>query len=250
MSNRIASIAREWRWRIVVVVAIALGAVAATSGIGSHARIDFLTVTGDLDAAQVRRVEERLAELVGRIDGIEPLKAALEAEDWVYRADVAFRWPNELAVHVVPQRPIAYWNDAEFINEDGAVFHTEQLSPGDLPQLYGPAGSEEALMDRYRLLARVLADTGREIDELRMNDRGGVEFRTRDGVAVNLGNVDVNARLARVLRVMGSGVSDIVRMDARYATGIAVLRREPGDELLRTADAGLSILARERKTEL
>ena len=227
MMAAISAFFTRHRLRLLIAIAVAMsGSIVFAVG-EREPRIDYITVEGDLNEAQARQVEERLARLTQSETAIDRIKSLLEAEDWIYRADVAFHWPNELTAEVTPEEPIAYWNDEDFINADGDIFRSDMVIGGDLPLLYGPDAGQAELMKHYRVLSRMLAPRSFEIKELRISDRGGIEFRTRSGMKVVLGNVDINARLARTLRVLEAAgdAAAIVRVDARYTNGVAVERQ-------------------------
>ena len=44
---------------------------------------------------------------------------------WVYSVSVRKKWPDELKIYVVDQKPIAHWNGDFLINENGNAFQAD-----------------------------------------------------------------------------------------------------------------------------
>lgn len=187
--------------------------------------INFISITGNVSALQRDSVTEVLLALDTSLSDITGVRKVLTGVSWISGVDVALHWPDELVVHVRPQRAIAYWNDNAFINSDGAVFVAEHLVGGDLPQLYGPKGTEQVVMGHYQRLNRALLKSGHFIEVLVLNERGSLEFENQHGVRVVLGNADVKQRLQRFLKVseqIEALEMTPQRIDTRYTNGVAV----------------------------
>ena len=222
--------------RKIVIGFMLTFALSATIALGiseSERGINFITVVGDVSTVQKELVEQKLMTGSIMLSQIEQVKQHLEAIDWIYQVNVSLHWPDKLTVEVVPQMPIAYWNDDAFINEVGEVFRSEFLVGGDLPLLYGPQGQEARVMEHYQKLSRAMLKSGHFIDVLKVSDRGAIEFENQHGVIVVLGNVDINQRLGRFLKVADAlEFQGVVRVDARYTNGVAVARSEPDNNKL------------------
>jgi cell division protein FtsQ len=187
--------------------------------------INYISVTGDVSSVQRSSITQTLIFMDGSLSDIEHVKEVLTGFGWIKSADIALRWPDELVIHVQPQQAIAYWNDNAFISGEGVVFEAEELVGGDLPQLYGPAGTEKVVMENYQRLNRALLKSGHFIEMLALNERGSLEFENQQGVRVSLGNIDVKQRLQRYLKVSAK-IEELEltarRIDTRYANGVAV----------------------------
>jgi len=128
---------------------------------------------------------------------------------------------------VIPEKPIAYWNDQAFINDRGKIFSSDYILGGNLPQLYGQDESVGAVMRYYHEVTRALFSSGQRVKTLQVNDRGSVEFELSGGWQVLLGNVEIGQRLQRAFAVMSrledmSEKQAMVRLDARYSDGVAI----------------------------
>ena len=214
------------RYRVTTVLAAILLSGSIVFAMSEREReINYISITGNVSALQRDSITEILLTADTSLSDIESIKKVLTGVGWINDADVALHWPDELVVNVQPQRAIAYWNDNAFINSEGVVFETEFLVGGDLPQLYGPKGTEQVVMGHYQRLNRALSKSGHFIEVLVLNDRGSLVFENQHGVRVSLGNVDVKQRLQRFLRVSVK-IEELEltpqRIDTRYTNGVAV----------------------------
>lgn len=190
-------------------------------------QIDYVSVTGDLNKQQESAVQQILVAGNLKLSDISRVKEVLEAVSWINTVQVRLNWPDEIAILVIPEQAIAYWNDDAFINNAGIVFESDFLAPGDLPQLYGPVGKEQSVMGHYQRLNRALAKSGQFIEVLSLNGRGSLNFKNQHGVRVALGNVDIEQRLKRFIKVSRriasiEAVPRVRRVDTRYPNGVAV----------------------------
>ncbi len=203
---------------------------------GSEREINFIRVTGDISSQQRAFIENELASEEIQLADIQNVKTHLEKTDWVNSVQVVLKWPDELSVQVEAEVPIAYWNDDAFINSEGVVFKSDLLVAGDLPQLYGPVGRERLVMSHYQRLNRALSHSGHFIEVLSLNERGSLAFEDQSGVRVALGNVDVEQRVKRFLKVSASIAAEenalaVSRIDTRYTNGVAVAFVKQGNDL-------------------
>jgi cell division protein FtsQ len=214
------------------VAVLLVGTLLMSDSLGLGARgwlgqIDYVSVTGDLNNQQKSAVEQLVAAGTLRLIDISRVKEVLEAVSWINTVQVRFNWPDELVIQVVPEQAIAYWNDDAFINNAGIVFESDFLVAGDLPQLYGPVGKEQSVMSHYQRLNRVLVKSGHFIEVLSVNERGSLNFKNQHGVRVSLGNVDIEQRLKRFIKVsrriaLYKAAPRVQRVDTRYPNGVAV----------------------------
>jgi cell division protein FtsQ len=186
------------------------------------------------------------AEVLGKLrqsdidlTSLEEVKANLTKIDWIHRVYIAKRWPNDLELDIRVQQAIAYWNDNGFINLEGEVFETDHIIGGDLPQLYGPSGSAQKVMNEYQQLNQVLFKTGRAIEVLTLNNRGAWEFQDFFGIKVLLGKENIRQRLQRSIAVLQAIAQTEqrgkpIRVDARYNNGVSVEWQEKKLALAKT----------------
>ena len=190
--------------------------------------VERMSIVGSFDERQLASIKASFNEGDIASRQVNQVKQALSELDWVHHANVRKNWPRAIEVEVFPESIIAYWNDKGFINKEGSVLYTEMLVGGDLPHLYGPAGSEVNVMEQFQQLSRMLNNFGHEIKVLTVTELESWSLETESGVEVLLGKEDLKARMQRFLtvsvRLAERGDARFVeRMDARYINGVAVL---------------------------
>ena len=163
---------------------------------------------------------------------IDAVRKAAASLPWVASATVRRVWPDALVIRVQERTPFARWGDAALVNGRGEIFRPSSLEGmEELPLLEGPDGQGEAVVARYRELEPAFAELGWTLRQLRLDDRGGWHLRLGEGPEIALGKESVETRLARalhVLRVLGPDAGRLMRIDARYTSGLAV-RWKPRD---------------------
>lgn len=161
-------------------------------------------ITADLDAAQ-----ERVAAL-----------------PWVDRAWVSRRWPNSVNVRFSEQKFVARWGDGAWVNGNGtAVILPRHDGPKDVPQLLGPPGSEQQVLEIYRKFQAQLATAGLSITQLELTPRRMWKLYLSNGVELVIGRRGMEERIDRFIRIyplLMKKKRQIRRVDLRYANGLAV----------------------------
>ena len=211
----------------VAAILLVVGGLAFAMGSIDRANVERISIVGNFDERQLESIKILLTEVDIASSEVKEVKQALRHLDWVLHASVRKNWPHAIEVEVLPERLIAYWNDSGFISGEGAVLYTEMLVGGDLPHLYGPAGSELIVMKQFQQLSQMLNNYGHEIKVLTVTGRGSWSLETESGVELLLGKEDLKARMRRFLRVSvrlaeRGDVMFVKRMDARYINGVAV----------------------------
>ncbi len=220
---------------IASLVAI-LAAVSVGIVMFDQQSVSYVSVSGDLDERQLNAVRNHLAGLELEQASVEDVKAHVQELSWIHHANIMKDWPAGFSIEVFKEELIAYWNDTEFISDEGKVLRTDLLVGGDLPHLYGPEGSEFTVMNQYQQLSRSVSGAGFTIEVLRLNDRGAWTFETSNQIQVLLGKDDLLARVERFLNVSNElkqniNEGTVGRMDARYANGVAVHFQETEIEI-------------------
>jgi cell division protein FtsQ len=156
---------------------------------------------------------------------------------WVSDVSVRRRWPNQLEVSLAEYKPLARWNQGALVDVDGRVF--EASYDGELPLLTGPDGSERKVTAAYYRFGKSLAALNRGIAELSLSERRAWEVRLDNGLAIELGRDEAEARLGRFVAHYRRAMAPLLRdetlkvetVDMRYRNGFAVALpgfREPG----------------------
>lgn len=158
---------------------------------------------------------------------VHAVKAAAETLPWVDRAAVRRVWPDTLRVEIIEQQPLAHWGEREVVNARGTVFAQDGMTlPAGLPRFYGPDGTAEIVVERYRILSAQLSAAGLAIAELRLSPRRAWELNLNNGLHLALGRAVNNSQLQRFVnvyhRALASQTAAIKSVDLRYSNGFAV----------------------------
>ena len=157
---------------------------------------------GTLTAAEVeevRRVVEQARGVAGA--GVDELAGALETLDWVRAARARRIWPAAVRIEL----------DLRAAAPPGVSLAT--ASSGETQRL-------------FEVLNPSIADAGLTLAALDETDAGGWRIELGNGVPILLGHEALSERLGRALAVFGDQLSgrveQVERIDARYASGVAV----------------------------
>ena len=208
---------------------------AANAETGSEAK-GTVTIAGPISTAQRLEVLKRIAGFDLPAGEIKQLQARLREIPWIARVAVEKKWPSDAVITITPEQPIALWNDDAYLNGEGKVFQSPFTNQTRLPQLYGPEGQEEAVMQQYQLLGSTLFSIDQRIEFLELGQRGEWRFRTDRGIDVLLGNTDLMERVQRLVQVAAhiealGKLDQVNHIDTRYSNGAAVYWKEDKDDL-------------------
>ena len=102
-----------------------------------------------------------------------------------------------------------------------------------MPLLQGPEGEAYTLIVIYQRLVEIFSPHHLLVAELSIDKRGHVEAQLRGGITLVLGNKDHLLRLRRFVQVyenqLAAKEADILRVDLRYQSGMAVAYRETAE---------------------
>ncbi|HUO82862.1 MAG TPA: cell division protein FtsQ/DivIB [Gammaproteobacteria bacterium] len=146
---------------------------------------------------------------------------------WVDRVQIERRWPDVLRITLTEQVAAARWGESGLLNMRGELFTADERHvPVELPKLAGPDGMEAEVAHRYRDLHRRLLRAGMGVTALSVDERGAWRLELSNGVGVQLGRHDIDARIDRLVAVVtvliASRPSEIAYIDLRYSNGFAV----------------------------
>jgi cell division protein FtsQ len=183
-------------------------------------------ITGDTSHLTRQQVE---AVVFGHLRGtffnmnLQAASDAFSKLPWVRQVQVRRRWPDRIEFAVEEHRPLARWGSTALVNEYGEVF--EGASNVTLPRFEGPHGSAQEVVQRYVDLGTALQGIGRRIEEVRLSPRRAWQLKLDDGMVIELGREDIEARLTRFVTASqhtGPLERGVARVDLRYANGFAV----------------------------
>ncbi len=174
---------------------------------------------------------------------LSKIKQDLEKEAWVDVASVGRRWPNQLEVSIVEQKPIARWSDEGFLNQRGELIKTrlgEELMM--LPLLEASAHTQAEVMNQYQDLAVLLRSRNLVIGGLKSDKKRAWTVILNNGLEVQVGRDQVMEKMKRFIKVydreLHLRMAEVERIDVRYSNGVAVDWLETTDNLLTTQLVG------------
>lgn len=155
------------------------------------------------------------------------IRSAVESLPWVERAGVRRRWPNTLVIDIREHEPVARWGEAALLSGRGEVFAPAPASfPADLPQLRGPQGSEEEVLERFRRLSRLFDGIELPLAGLQLDGRRTWRATVGGGVVVQLGSGSDDGAAERFVRAFKAldapADKRLARVDLRYPNGFAL----------------------------
>lgn len=153
------------------------------------------------------------------------LQHELQALPWVETAHIERVWPDKLELAIVERRPIARWKQAGLISDNAQLFHPEQEDEFDLPQLSGDDEKYREVLAAFKRFNTQLAAVGLSVVALDLSPRLAWTAQLNNGLALYLGQDDVDARLLRFVKVMPKlqlEQNGAVYVDLRYTNGFVV----------------------------
>lgn len=218
----------KWIVAIVVVLAVGIGANLALNWMGSLPGIALrmVSIKGTL-----KHVEPEALQFVVRrtVQGnfftadVRAVRAEFENVPWVRAASVRRVWPDRLEVTIEEHAPLARWSTETLVNTHGEIFRADYT--GELPRFAGPVGSEKEIAKAYGEYREMLKEISLEPREIALSARRAWQVKLSNGMALELGRVDMRKRLGRFVAVVKQ-VPELKerrgRADLRYPNGFAL----------------------------
>lgn len=188
-----------------------------------------VSVTGDLFFMDKREIMAQIPVYQGDrlLDlDLNTIQQQLEQMPWIYSARVSRQWPDVIDITIVEQKPIAFWNDSLLLNQYGNVFERSGKPIKDLPLLFGVAGSETNVMQRFQEFSQLLAPQGIKVLRLQQNEQLAWEVETDIGIRLQLGSTQAMEKMQRFVFLYENQLKNESRsaevVDLRYNNGAAV----------------------------
>ncbi|WP_392566791.1 FtsQ-type POTRA domain-containing protein [Utexia brackfieldae] len=133
-----------------------------------------LTITGDRQFTRDQDIREAILSLglpdtfVGQ--DVDVIQQEVLRLPWIKQVSVRKQWPDKLIVNILEYHPIAHWNDAFLLDEQGTVFSLppDRLSQQDLPLLYGPENKEPSVLEMYQHFSTLMAQMRNDQDQVKL----------------------------------------------------------------------------------
>jgi len=216
-----------WSAAALALLLLALGTLRALL----DQPIERVIVTGRLQHVSPLDVEHLVR---AHLDGaglvsvdLDDISRGLSLLPWVDQASVQRSWPRGLTVEIVEQSAVARWDGTGLLNARGELFlSTAAFLPPELPELNGPAGSQQEVTANYLMMQGRLTEVGLRLTSLTLDARGSWSFTLDDGVIVRLGRQQMSERFQRFMvaaaKLVRTRATDIAYIDMRYGNGFAV----------------------------
>jgi len=182
----------------------------------------------------IRISEQQIKEIVAKNDlggffdtDVDSITTSMNKLPWLDKVTVRRVWPDTLQLEIVERKAIAYWNKSSLLTASGIVFTPENKNlPKDLPNLYGPAGTEKTVLKKYITMNANLQRLNFNISKLRLDARRSWDVHLDNGTILDLGREKVTDRLQRFISVYADYLIEqqnkIEAVDLRYTNGFAV----------------------------
>ena len=243
---------------VAAVAVLYLGSQLKSVDVPDILPVEQIDVAGDLrfiDRGEVQKI------IAANIDGgyftvdLGRIREQLQKLPWVKDVAVRRQWPAGLQVNIEEQKPLAYWNDNAYINQDGDVFQPAKVDHAlALPQLNGPAGQQDKVWQFMNRLYREMALLDFDVIRLDLDQRRAWQMQIVEAgeekakpVTIRLGRFDTEKRLQRFIRVLPALMRNrkngeaIATIDMRYPNGFAVKMIQNETESAALENAGMAI---------
>ncbi len=152
----------------------------------------------------------------------------VESHPWIASASARRVWPDTLLIEITEQRPVAIYNDTQYLGLSGDLFEPPTPVNEPLPRLYGELSETMQVYSHYGVFSDHLSDFSEVASVSRGHDLGW-QIALHNGINLQLGRVDILGRLARARDVLnhldGEKLAKLQEIDARYDNGVALAWR-------------------------
>lgn len=154
---------------------------------------------------------------------LEATRDAFRKLPWVRAAIVRRIWPRSLEVMLEERVALARWGSAALVDTNGEIFNA--ASDEHLPLFEGPEESSSDMARQYRAFSRLLRPLEQEIGYMKLSPRRAWQIRMGNGVVLELGREQMEARLERYVLAHARGTMalnpQLSHIDLRYPNGFA-----------------------------
>ncbi len=222
---------------IMVVGTMIFGGLAVINWMNDVSRLPLskLVVTGEKRYTSNDDIRQAILSLgppgTFMSQNVDIIQQQIERLPWIKQVSVRKQWPDELKIHLVEYVPVARWNSLHVVDAEGVSF-TLPLHQGpkqDMPNLFGPEGSEKEVMDNFYQMATKLRSVHLTLSGIAMTARHSWQLTTSDGMRIELGRGSDDKRLQRFITLYPELVKQaqidnktISYVDLRYDSGAAV----------------------------
>jgi Cell division septal protein len=143
---------------------------------------------------------------------------------WARNVSLRRRWPDKLEVVIEEHQAMARWGNVALVNTHGELFYA--ATNKELPIFLGPGDGVIEVASQYMEVSKSLKMADLTIATLALSPRRAWQVTTANGMVIELGRVDVAARLDKFVRVYRNTIANLNMKvdyaDLRYPNGFAV----------------------------
>lgn len=151
-------------------------------------------------------------------------RRTFEKLPWVRSVQVRRRWPGTLEVTLEEHQALARWGNSALVNVQGELF--QAASDQSLPVFNGPVDGIQEMAAQYVAFKQQLEPIKRQPAQVNLSPRRAWQITLDDGLVVELGKDQVEARLDKFVKVFNRSIARLNRpvgyVDLRYPNGFAV----------------------------
>lgn len=169
------------------------------------------TIHGNFFTIDIANIEQQVSEL-----------------NWVKSVKVERKWPNSIAISLLPRQAIAKYGSERMLSGDGIVFKGDGLVKKNetLPQLYGPVDKTIIMMEQYHQLNKWFKNSHIKITELSLSDQMTWFLKFDNGLRVIVDKEKSQKKLFHLSVVLEKQLKPFMKrinyIDLRYKNGMAV----------------------------
>ena len=129
----------------------------------------------------------------------EKIREDLTKIPWVQHVSVNKKWPNSLIIKLIEHKAVATWNKDKLLNENGEIFEVDRIDDlNALPQIQGNDNDSILIWNKYIRYNEIVKQIGYDIITSNISNRGGWKLVLSNGVEINLGSQQMDAKLVRL----------------------------------------------------
>lgn len=179
--------------------------------------------------ADIRDSLSEINELKGYFgQDTDILREKIEALPWVKGAIIRKIWPNKLSIWVDEYKPVAVWNESDFLSPDGEIFQLPagKIKSENYPRLAGPDFQATQVLDAWNQIYADFKQKNLQLKAIKIDDRGAWQVTLDNGVILKLGRGDWKPKLERFVTIYPQievpENKKLSYVDLRYPNGAAV----------------------------
>lgn len=152
------------------------------------------------------------------------IREKLQQIPWVQQVSVNKKWPQSLMITIIEHKAVAVWNENKLLNENGEIFEVDSIDDlAALPKITGNNRDSKDIWDKFIRFNDIVKNTGLDVNSATVSKRGSWKLGLSNGIQVNLGSHQMDARLVRMAdtwnKLLKQNEQLPYYLDLRYTNG-------------------------------